>query len=102
MRVLDKEQSYQNAKKKVEAIKAFYWHLFVSIFAIVFLTVIDFITGSGFTWSLIPIAAIILSLIIHWFVVFKNNMLLGKSWEERKIEEYMKKEDEKEQRKLYQ
>lgn len=99
MRVLDKEQSYQNAKKKVEAIKGFYWHLFASIFIIPFLCVVNYIT-TDYPWVLFPIAGIVLSIIIHWFSVFKSDAILGKSWEERKIKELMEKE-ESGQRKLY-
>lgn len=98
MRILDKEQSYRNAKKKVDTIKGFYWHLFASIFAIIFLTIINYVTGSKQQWSLFPISVIIVSLVIHWFIVFKSNVILGSSWEERKIKELMQKEEEQDKK----
>ena len=98
-----KEDKYLKAKKKVESIKGFYWHL--SIFFIVnsFITVFkisrnigngeslsdsSFDIGMFFTW--IPWG---IGLLIHGLVVFDVfSILLGKNWEDRKIKELMEKE----------
>jgi len=100
-----REDNYINAKKKVEAIKGFYWHLFV------FLGVNGFITVSGvfrnmsmgesfmeafwdtstfFTW--VPWG---IGLLIHGMVVFDVfSFVIGKGWEERKIKELIAKEED--------
>ncbi len=99
-----KEDSYLRAKKRVETIKGFYWHL------VVFLAVNGFITISGvmrnmtqgesfmeafwdsatfFTW--VPWG---IGLLIHGIVVFDVfSFVIGKGWEERKIKEIIEKEE---------
>lgn len=94
-----KNDKYLRAQKRVNAMKGFHWHLFASLFAVLFLAVINYITTS-YPWCLFPISAILLSIAIHWFVVFKSGSIFGKSWEERKIQEFL--DEENNNKKLYQ
>ncbi|RNC86919.1 MAG: hypothetical protein ED556_05710 [Winogradskyella sp.] len=91
-----KEEAYLRAKKRVEAISGFYWHLASYIIVNIFLILlIGFNAGfSGFG----PYATAFfwgIGLVFHFIGVFGFNFLLGKNWEQRKIEEYMEKEREK-------
>lgn len=97
---VNRNEKYKRAKKRMEEIKGFYWHLFTSVLVIPILSIINYLT-SDYPWALFPIAAFILSLCIHWFVVFKRGSFFTRHWEEKKIQEFME-EDEKEQKKLYQ
>lgn len=99
-----KEDLYLNAKKKVKAIKGFYWHLAVYIVINGFITVNKVIRnvlengetyfdaifdiGTFFIWTPWGIGVL-----IHGLFVFEAfSLLVGKNWEERKIKELMEKE----------
>tara|TARA_R100001230_G_C5468258_1_gene24126 strand:- start:66 stop:425 length:360 start_codon:yes stop_codon:yes gene_type:complete len=95
------EHKYTKAKQKVEAIKGFYSHLVVYILVNV---VLLFIHMGVFTNSFIPIetpewAAFTtpvfwgIAILFHGLYVFKFQNGFYKNWEERKIKEYMEKEE---------
>jgi len=105
-----KEQQYLNAKKRVKEIKGFYSHfliyvlinIFISGIIIIGLTyndnssLLETLTNFGVysTWLFWGIG-----IFFHWLSVFGFKNLLGSSWEEKKIRELMKKEDER--KKIY-
>ncbi len=81
--------TYIRAKKRVDAIKRFYIHTLVICLAILFLIFINYTTYWDYQWFWYPLVAGVLSVIIHGFVVMGNNS----DWEERKIREYMDKDN---------
>ena len=98
-----KEDRYLKAKKKVESIKGFYWHLAVYIIINGFITISKTIRniadGESLIDSLFDIGTLFIwipwgiGVLIHGLVVFEAfSFLLGKNWEERKIKELMEKE----------
>ncbi|MDG1728806.1 MAG: 2TM domain-containing protein [Algibacter sp.] len=92
-----KEQAYVRAKKRVKELKGFYWHAFwyvaVNIF-IVFMIVSN--GGDLFHFGTYSTALFWgIGLGFHALGVFGKNVLFNKSWEERKIKEYM--DNDKEQ-----
>ncbi len=96
------EERYLKAKKRVKEIKGFYWHLFWYIAVNIFLTfggTIGYIFQGGeiseihfdfgmfsvwFFWGI--------GLFFHWFGVFGRHLSFSKSWEDRKIKEFMDKD----------
>ncbi|PCI10080.1 MAG: hypothetical protein COB73_04100 [Flavobacteriaceae bacterium] len=98
-----KEERYKRAKKRVKEIKGFYWHLFwylvVNIFITFGSTIADVVRGINveledlhfgmfsvwFFWGI--------GLVSHWLKVFGKNIIFSKDWEERKIKEYMDRDD---------
>ena len=100
---------YLNAKKKVKAIKGFYWHLAVYIVINSFTTINKVIrnvyeNGETYMEAVWDINIFFiwgpwgLGLLIHGLVVFDIfSFVLGKNWQERKIREYMD-DDDKERR----
>lgn len=93
-------EKYLKAKKRMEEIKGFYWHLFTSVLVLPILAIVNYLT-SDYPWALFPIGAFILSICIHWFVVFKRGSFFTRNWEEKKIREFMR-EDEDQQKQLFQ
>lgn len=90
-----KEEAYLRAKKKVDAMIGFYWHFAAYIVVNVFLIlVIGLNSNQGFTGFGTYATAIFwgIGLLFHFLGVFGKNIFLGKDWERRKIEEFMKKE----------
>ncbi|WP_306352892.1 2TM domain-containing protein [Flavobacterium sp. '19STA2R22 D10 B1'] len=83
-------ESYIKAQKQVKAIKAFYSSLISYCFVIPFLAFINYQTAWGFKWFFFPMFGWGFGLTIHAFNVFGY----GARWEERKIKELMKKDDD--------
>ncbi|MFD1064177.1 2TM domain-containing protein [Winogradskyella litorisediminis] len=93
-----KEEAYLKAKKRVEAISGFYWHLASYIIVNLFLILLIGINANnGFTNFGTYATAFFwgIGLLFHFIGVFGFNFFLGKNWEQRKIDEFMEKERQK-------
>lgn len=88
------DDSYLRARNHVEELKGFYYSLVSYIFVIPFLIFINYRTYWEFQWFWFPMFGWGLGLIIQAFRVFVNNGAFGRNWEKRKIEEFMRKEEE--------
>ncbi len=86
----NKNNAYFKAKARVKEIKEFYGNLLSYCFVIPFLIFMNYHTYWNFQWFWIPALGWGLGLTIHAFTVFGY----GASWEERKIREIMKKNQE--------
>ncbi len=91
----NKSNQYLQAKKKVEELKAFYYNLLSYCLVIPFLIFINYRTFWGFQWFWFPMVGWGMGLLFHAYQVFVNNGFLGKKWEQRKIEQFMREEEEK-------
>lgn len=92
----EQEEAYLRAKKKLEKIMGFYWHLAIFILVNTFLIILIYTkSGEAFfsfaVWST-PIFWGI-GLLFHFLGVFGPNLMFGKEWEQRKINEILEKED---------
>jgi hypothetical protein len=87
---MDEQTRYQEAKRRVEEIKGFYFHLLSYLLVNAVLVVINLLTSPEYLWFIWPVIGWGIGLIIHGFSVFGS--LWGKSWEERKIKEIMERE----------
>lgn len=93
-----KEEAYLRAKKRVEAIVGFYWHLAAYVIVNVFLIILIGVNASEGFRGFGPYATAFfwgIGLAFHFIGVFGFNFLLGKNWEQRKIDEFIQKEREK-------
>ncbi len=86
------DKRYQKAKERVEEIKGFYGHLIAYCFVIPFLAWLNLRSGD-FPWVAFPAIGWGIGLLFHGMEAFDKNPFLGKEWEERKVREYMEKED---------
>ncbi len=86
--------SYVRARAHVEELKAFYYSLISYCLVIPFLIFINYKTSWGFQWFWFPMIGWGIGLIIGAFKVFVNNGNFARDWEMRKIEKYMKEEEE--------
>ncbi|WP_339706031.1 2TM domain-containing protein [uncultured Kriegella sp.] len=86
------DKRYQKAKERVESIKGFYYNLMTYCLVIPFLAYLNYRTTS-FPWVVFPIVGWGFGIIMHGLEAFQYNPLWGKSWEERKIKEYMDKDE---------
>ena len=97
----EKEEAYLRAKKKLEKLVGFYWHLAVYIIINIFLIVVISTNSGESFWHFSTFATAFfwgIGLMFHFLGVFGPDFLFGKNWEEKKMKEFMDKEKEEHQR----
>ncbi|MBT8204046.1 MAG: 2TM domain-containing protein [Eudoraea sp.] len=95
MEDFNKENKYIRAKERVEQLKKFYGNLTSYVIVISGLAVLNYwIDGWRYMWFLWAAFGWGIGLFFHAIRTFNLNPFFGKDWEERKIKEYMKEDDE--------
>lgn len=95
---LTKEEiRYQQALKRVKRIKGFYTHLtaYIVVNTAIIFSKINFTGNGGWNIELKDFSTLFLwgiGLAAHGFSVFLPSMIMGRDWEERKINQLMEKE----------
>ena len=92
-----KEEAYLRAKKRVESLIGFYWHLAVYVVVNLFLIVLIVVNSDEGFFSFGTYATAFfwgIGLLFHFLGVFGPNFFFGKDWEKKKIQEYMDKEEQ--------
>jgi len=87
-----KEEAYMRAKKKLEKLVGFYWHLAVYIIVNAFIIILITVNSSQSFFSFGTWATAFfwgIGLLFHFLGVFGPGFMFGKDWEERKIKEFM-------------
>jgi two-component system LytT family sensor kinase len=84
----NQENAYLKAKKRVKELKDFYGHLTSFCLVMPFLIFLNLYTYSEFQWFWFPLLGWGMGLSFHAFEIFGY----GKTWEEKKIREFMEKE----------
>jgi sensor histidine kinase YesM len=87
------EKKYSLAKEQVEKIKGFYIHFTIYLIFIPVFIYLNYISNAGFPWAIFPIGGWGFGVMGHAAEVFNYNPFFGKNWEERKIKEFMDKDD---------
>lgn len=88
------DDRYVRARKRVEELKEFYYSLLSYCIVIPFLIFIWYrYTPFTIQWFWFPMLGWGMGLAFHAYKVYVNDGVLGKNWEERKIEKYMQEEE---------
>ncbi|MBO3116148.1 2TM domain-containing protein [Winogradskyella sp. DF17] len=90
-----REEAYMRARKKVDSLIGFYWHLAVYIIVNAFLILLIGLNSDDGFGGFGPYATAIfwgIGLLFHFLGVFGPDFIFGKDWEQRKIKEFMDKE----------
>lgn len=88
------DDSYVRARKHVEELKEFYYNIISYCFVIPFLIFVNYYTSWHFQWFWFPLFGWGFGIIVHAYKVYVNDGLLGRGWERRKIEQFMREEEE--------
>ncbi|HMC02356.1 MAG TPA: 2TM domain-containing protein [Flavobacteriaceae bacterium] len=91
----NKEDAYIRAKKRVDAIKGFYWHLASYIGVNIFLITIIAVNSDGNIWNFGTFSTAFfwgIGLGFHALGVFGKDLFFGKDWENKQIKKYMDKD----------
>ena len=90
------EIKYQQALKRVKRIKGFYSHLMIYVVINTGILIANYMSNKPenfFRWEMFSTAMFWgIGLLAHAFSVFLPSFMMGKDWEERKINELMEKE----------
>ncbi len=91
----DRQNRYLRAKERVEELKKFYNSLTSYIIVNTFLAILNYwIDEWNYPWFLWSVGPWGIGLLFHAAKVFGWNPTFSKDWEERKIKEYMDKEND--------
>ena len=90
------DPDYKKAKKRVEEIKGFYWHLMIFVITGLFFLIMNLVTnapGETDYWFYYPIIPWLVGLLIHYIATFgiPGNRVLSADWEERQLAKEMAK-----------
>jgi len=86
------EKKYERAKEHLEKLKGFYIHFSIYLIMAPVFIYLNFISTS-FPWAFFPIIGWGFGVAGHAMEVFDYNPFLGRNWEEKKIREFMEKDD---------
>lgn len=89
------DDTYVRARKHVEELKEFYYNLLSYCIVIPFLMFINYYTFWDYKWFVWPLFGWGIGLAFHAYKVFVNDGVLGRDWEDKKIQQFMKEEEEK-------
>jgi len=95
METNSRENKYIAAKKEVKKIKGFYIHLTVYLVINAIFIVRNTIEAGweGFVATASSIGLFWgIGLFFHWYGTFGKNLVFGKKWEQRKIQEFLDKD----------
>ena len=90
-----KDERYYAAQKRVKSIKGFYIHFTVYVFVNIFLCIQIYLSSKNEFWRWESFTVVLswgIGILAHGTSVFGSNLLFGKNWEDRKIQELMEKD----------
>ncbi|WP_242093181.1 histidine kinase [Aestuariivivens sediminicola] len=89
------DDTYVRARNYVEELKHLYYNIISYCLVIPFLIFINYQTSWDFKWFWFPIFGWAIGIGIQAFRLFINNGAYGRDWEKRKIEQFMREEENK-------
>lgn len=89
---MEQDERYERARKRVHTLRDFYQHLMVFSLVNTFLFILNLLTYTDYWWFIYPLFGWGIGLAAHAISTFSGGFFGGK-WEERKIKEYMEKDD---------
>lgn len=84
----------EEARKYVRELREFYSHVATFVVINIVLNIINWLTSPGYWWAKWPLLGWGIGLIMHGFSLFGLDYFFGKDWEERKIDEIVKKKQD--------
>jgi hypothetical protein len=86
------DERYKAAKARVQQLRAFYTHLATFVVINIFLIVLNLITDPDELWFYWVTLGWGVGLVLHGLQVFGSGSIFGRGWEERKIKQYMERD----------
>jgi hypothetical protein len=86
------DDRYRAAKSRVAQLRGFYVHLTTFVVVNAFLLVLNLLTDADSLWFYWVLLGWGIGLVAHALQVYGSFTIFGKDWEERKINEYLKRD----------
>ena len=86
------DDRYKAAKSRVAQLRGFYVHLTTFIVVNAFLVTLNLLTSPDSLWFYWVLLGWGIGLVAHALQVYGSFTIFGRDWEERKIEEYLKRD----------
>ncbi|MCI9844770.1 2TM domain-containing protein [Flavobacterium pectinovorum] len=86
---------YYEAQKKVKQIREFYEHLTVFVLVNPIVIAVNLMTSPGYLWFVWCLMGWGVGVVLHGLKAFEYMPFFDKKWEERKIQEILEKEKNK-------
>jgi 2TM domain len=87
------DDRYRAAKSRVAQLRGFYVHLTTFIVVNAFLLVLNLLTDADNLWFYWVLLGWGIGLVAHALQVYGSFTIFGKDWEERKVQEYLKRDE---------
>jgi len=84
---------YDLAKNKVIKIRSFYASLIMYCVMTPFFIILNLRTSPNYYWFFFPMIGWGFGLLVQGLNAFKNNLFLGKDWEQRKLKQFLEEEN---------
>jgi two-component sensor histidine kinase len=91
-RPASEQRAYNDARRRARALRFFYMHAMIYVAVNALLITINLVTSPHRPWSGAPLMGWGIALAVHGVMTWSRVGLLGRSWEERKIAEFMARE----------
>lgn len=88
---MNNDPRYEEARKRVKALKGFYANLVAYVIINSFLAAVNLLTSPQRLWFLWVVLGWGIGIAFQAYSVFGKNAMFGSEWEEKKIKEYMDK-----------
>lgn len=88
-------ERYKKASEKVQELKGFYSHLIAYIVVIPLIAFVNLKFTPDHYWFFYPMIGWGIGIFFHALGVFDTTSFFGKGWEEKKLKQFMKEEEEK-------
>ena len=88
----EEDARYKAAKSRVAQLRGFYVHLTTYIVVNVFLVVLNLLTSPDTLWFYWVTLGWGVGIVAHALQVYGSFTIFGKDWEDRKVQEYLKRD----------
>jgi len=95
MENFDQKFSYERAKKKAKNLRSFYFNLLSYCIVIPILIIVNVTLTPEFQWFWFSMLGWGVGVLAHAMEVFNFNPILGKNWEEKKLQQFIEEERQK-------
>ena len=86
------DDRYKAAKSRVAQLRGFYVHLTTFVVVNAFLIILNLITSPDSLWFYWVLLGWGIGLVAHALQVYGSFTIFGKDWEDRKVQEYLKRD----------
>lgn len=86
---------YYDAQKRVKELREFYEHLSVYVLSTPIVIIVNLMTSPEYLWFIWCVVGWGMAIVLHGLKVFSFPPFFNKKWEDKKIQEFLEKENKR-------